>query len=156
MDNEQEIKFYSVAEVSKMLGISRSRTYEWVISPQCPFLVLRIGRRITDGGYDGQDNVALAKEKNVKLVTTALIGKEAPDVLADFEFNEDGTRLLKCAAGHEPVSQTYTKTTRQSEFHLTEIIVPAAHIRTNAAQRFIRRLPRSLPRKMHLTKIHAK
>ena len=68
---------------------------------------------VTDGGYDGQDNIALAKEKNVKLVTTALIGKEAPDALADFEFNDDGTRLLKCAAGHEPVSQSYTKTTRQ-------------------------------------------
>lgn len=68
---------------------------------------------VTDGGYDGQDNVALAKEKNVRLVTTALIGKEAPDALADFEFNEDGTRLLKCTAGHEPISQSYTKTTRQ-------------------------------------------
>lgn len=68
---------------------------------------------ITDGGYDGQDNIALAKEKNIKLVTTALIGKEAPDILADFEFNEDGTRLIKCAAGHEPKSQSYNKTTRQ-------------------------------------------
>lgn len=68
---------------------------------------------ITDGGYDGQDNIALAKEKNVKLVTTALIGKEAPDALSDFEFNEDGTRLLKCAAGHEPISQSFTKSTRQ-------------------------------------------
>lgn len=47
---------------------------------------------VTDGGYDGRDNIALAKEKNVKLVTTALIGKEAPDALADFEFNEDGNR----------------------------------------------------------------
>ena len=35
---------------------------------------------ITDGGYDGQENIALAKEKNVVLVTTGLIGKEAPDV----------------------------------------------------------------------------
>jgi hypothetical protein len=68
---------------------------------------------VTDGGYDGQDNIALAKEKNVKLITTALIGKEAPDALADFEFNEDGTRLLKCAAGHEPISQSFTKSTRQ-------------------------------------------
>ena len=68
---------------------------------------------ITDGGYDGQDNISLAKEKNVKLVTTALIGKEAPDVLADFLFNDDGTRLITCAAGHEPISQSYTKTTRQ-------------------------------------------
>ena len=68
---------------------------------------------VTDGGYDGQDNIALAKEKNVKLITTALIGKEAPEALADFEFNEDGSRLLKCAAGHEPVSQSFTKSTRQ-------------------------------------------
>lgn len=29
------------------------------------------------------------------------------------EFSQDGTRLLKCAAGHEPISQTYTKTPRQ-------------------------------------------
>ena len=68
---------------------------------------------ITDGGYDEQDNISLAKEKNVKLVTTALIGKEAPDVLADFVFNNDGTRLITCAAGHEPISQSYAKTTRQ-------------------------------------------
>lgn len=67
----------------------------------------------TDGGYDRQDNIALAKEENVKLVTTALIGKETPDALANFEFNEDGTRLPKCTAGHEPVSQNYAKTTRQ-------------------------------------------
>lgn len=52
---------------------------------------------ITDGGYDGQDNIVLAKEKNVKLVTTALIGKEPPDASADFEFNEDGTRLQNSA-----------------------------------------------------------
>lgn len=68
---------------------------------------------ITDGGYDGQDNIALAKEKNVKLVTTALIGKEAPDSLADFVFNDEGTKLLTCAAGHEPISQSYTKSSRQ-------------------------------------------
>lgn len=68
---------------------------------------------ITDGGYAGQGNFALAKEKNIKLITTALIGKEAPDALADFTFNDDGTILLRCAAGHEPVRQSYTKTTRQ-------------------------------------------
>lgn len=68
---------------------------------------------ITDGGYAGQDNFALAKEKNIKLITTALIGKEAPDALADFTFNDDGTILLRCAAGYEPVRQSYTKTTRQ-------------------------------------------
>lgn len=57
---------------------------------------------VTEGGYDGQDNITFARENNVKLVTTALIGKEAPDVLADFIFNEDGTKLLKYAAGLIP------------------------------------------------------
>jgi len=46
MENEQEMKFYSVAEVSEILGISRSMPYEWVASPQCPCLVVRIGRRV--------------------------------------------------------------------------------------------------------------
>ena len=52
-------------------------------------------------------------QKNVRLATTALTGREAPDALSDFEFNEDGTRLLECAAGHVPISQSYTKSTRQ-------------------------------------------
>lgn len=68
---------------------------------------------ITDGGYSGGDNTALAAEKNIQLVTTALIGKEAPDVLADFKFTEDGTQLLECAAGYMPKSCNYTNSTKQ-------------------------------------------
>ncbi len=68
---------------------------------------------VTDGGYSGGDNVNLAAEKNIRLVTTALIGKEAPDVLADFEFKEDGTEVLKCASGNVPKSCSYTKSTKQ-------------------------------------------
>ena len=68
---------------------------------------------ITDGGYGGGNNVFLAGEKNVRLITTALIGKDAPDVLADFEFNDDGTKLLKCAAGHTPRRCNYTNSTGQ-------------------------------------------
>lgn len=41
MENEQEIKFYSVAEVSEILGISRSKAYEWAVSSYCPFLLLQ-------------------------------------------------------------------------------------------------------------------
>lgn len=68
---------------------------------------------ITDGGYGGGDNTELAKAKNIDLVTTALIGKDAPDAYADFQYNEDGTKLLKCAAGYEPEKCSYTKTTKQ-------------------------------------------
>ena len=38
--------FYTVEEISKVLRLSRSKTYELVCSPECPFLSLKIGRGI--------------------------------------------------------------------------------------------------------------
>jgi hypothetical protein len=68
---------------------------------------------ITDGSYGGGANTELCAEKNVKLITTALIGTDANDAHADFEFNEDGTELLKCAAGHSPKRCAYIKSSGQ-------------------------------------------
>ena len=48
----------------------------------------------TDGAYCGTENTQLAAGKNVELITTSLTGKTAPDILADFEFNEEGTKVL--------------------------------------------------------------
>ena len=66
----------------------------------------------TDGGYCGMENSLLAEKKNITLVTTDLKGSEVSDHWADFEFNEDGTKLLRCAAGHEPKSSVYDKNTQ--------------------------------------------
>lgn len=68
---------------------------------------------ITDGGYCGEENRALAEEKNIELVTTDLTGKQVPGIYADFEFNEQGTRITRCPAGHTPKSSSYMSTTRQ-------------------------------------------
>lgn len=46
MDEYNVPMFYTVEEISKILRLSRSKTYELVCSPECPFLVLKIGRRI--------------------------------------------------------------------------------------------------------------
>ena len=89
----------------------------------------------------------LQKEKNVRLVTTALIGKEAPDALADFEFNEDGTRLLKCAACHEPVSQSFTKTTRQCRVSFDCNHCAGCPYRSSAVLKIYKKLPLLLPQK---------
>ncbi|MCR4657126.1 MAG: transposase [Lachnospiraceae bacterium] len=59
---------------------------------------------VADGAYCGKENEGLARENNVTLVTTAISGAEAPDIYADFELNEEGTRVLKCPAGHAPKS----------------------------------------------------
>ena len=65
---------------------------------------------VADGAYTADE--ALAKSKNIEIVNTNLTGKETPDINADFEFSEDGTQILKCPGGHEPISCSYNKTQR--------------------------------------------
>ena len=62
---------------------------------------------VTDGAYSGADNKRLADEKNIELITTSLTGKPTPDIAADFVFNEEGTKVISCPAGHEPKSCSY-------------------------------------------------
>lgn len=46
MEETKELKFFNVPEISNMPDISRAEGYKFVKSPECPFLVLRIGRRL--------------------------------------------------------------------------------------------------------------
>lgn len=68
---------------------------------------------VTDAAYSGTENQTLAKDKNVTLITTDLTGRDTADIMADFEFNEEGTKVLKCPAGHEPKSCSYMKSSKQ-------------------------------------------
>lgn len=64
---------------------------------------------VTDGAYFGEENSRLAQKQNINLVTTAITGIEVPEIYADFLLNEEGTRVLKCPAGHTPKSSCYSK-----------------------------------------------
>ena len=68
---------------------------------------------VADGAYSGQENEKLAKDNNINLETTNLTGKETPDINADFQFNEDGTRVTACPNGQEPKSCSYNPKTGQ-------------------------------------------
>ena len=46
MSEREEPKFFSVAEISNILGLSRSRTYELICSDDCPFNAIKVGKRI--------------------------------------------------------------------------------------------------------------
>ena len=59
---------------------------------------------VTDGAYYGAENANMAASKNIKLVTTDITGKEVPDIYADFELNEESTKIIKCPAGNVPIS----------------------------------------------------
>lgn len=62
-----------------------------------------------DGAYASVENIELAASKNIELIPTDLTGQECDPVMADFEMNDEGTRVLKCPAGHEPKSCSYDK-----------------------------------------------
>ena len=64
---------------------------------------------VADGAYFGEENSRLAQKQNINLVTTAITGIEIPEIYADFLLNEEGTRVLKCPAGHTPKSSCYSK-----------------------------------------------
>ena len=73
---------------------------------------------ITDGAYSGKENHDLASEKNIRLINTDLSGKPIDDIVADFVFNETGTKVLRCPAEYEPKSCGYTGAKSQ-QFHVS-------------------------------------
>ena len=62
---------------------------------------------LADGAYSGTKNTSLAQEKGIELITTALLGRQPDPVIADFEFSQDGRRVLRCPMNHEPIKSTY-------------------------------------------------
>ena len=62
-----------------------------------------------DGAYAGENNVEAAKEKNIKLVTTDLPGKDVEPIMGEFVLNEEETRVIECPAGHKPISSNYIR-----------------------------------------------
>ena len=68
---------------------------------------------VADGAYSGQENEKMARDNNIDLKTTNLTGKDTPDIHADFQFNEDGTRVIECPNGQKPKSCSYNPKTGQ-------------------------------------------
>lgn len=66
---------------------------------------------VADGAYAGEENEKLAAEKNITLITTDLPGEDAPEIIAEFVLNEKEDRILKCPAGHTPVTSNYIRQT---------------------------------------------
>ena len=58
---------------------------------------------IADGAYSGEDNIAAAEEKNARLITTDLTGKESDDIITDFEISENGNEVITCPAHYSPL-----------------------------------------------------
>ena len=64
---------------------------------------------VTDGAYSGENNVKTAAKKNIKLVTTDLLGRDADPILNQFEIDEASEKIEKCPAGNTPLKSRYDK-----------------------------------------------
>ena len=59
---------------------------------------------VADGAYSGKAVQEAAAGKNIDVVSTNLTGKQADDILADFQFSADGQSVTECPAGKSPKS----------------------------------------------------
>ena len=66
---------------------------------------------IADGAYAGEEASKLASDKNIKLLTTGLLGRKPKEILARFELDESGYQVIGCPAGNVPKSGSYIKQT---------------------------------------------
>ena len=88
-------------------------------NPSDPEATYREKQESNTGAYSGESNRQLAKSKNIELVTTDLLGRDAKDIYADFQFSEDETRIVRCPAGYQPKSSSLVKSTGnvRASFH---------------------------------------
>ena len=69
---------------------------------------------ITDGAYGGEENVALAAEKNITLIATDLAGREADPIITEFSIDEEAGRIILCPAGNAPTKSRFD--TKQQKY----------------------------------------
>lgn len=91
---------------------------------------------IADGAYGSDEVMSQAKEKNINLVTTALVGKAPDPVLADYEIDEVNKKILKCPAGHAPLSCQYKEKADRYYAHFDKGVCSKCPLRRHCGVKF--------------------
>lgn len=107
---------------------------------------------VADGAYSGIENTALANEKNVKLITTSLTGRETPDIMADFEFNEEGTKVVRCP-GHEPKSCSYMAPSNQCQVSFPRELCAGCPYQNQCHPKIFKRVTKIVTSKTAMTEL---
>ena len=77
---------------------------------------------ITDAGFDSQENIKLAKDKQIKLKTTGLIAKTPDPIHARFKLNETQTKVEACPMDYKPKTSKFDKNTGLIFFSMNKSI----------------------------------
>jgi len=66
---------------------------------------------LADGAYASVENFKLAFERNIELITTALLAKSPNNIHASFQLDTKEHKVIKCPAGHKPNKTSYYQET---------------------------------------------
>lgn len=64
---------------------------------------------ITDGAYNSEEIHRLAAEKNIRVLSTGLLGRKPKEILSEFQVSDDGKSITACPNGNQPKCCSYIK-----------------------------------------------
>lgn len=64
---------------------------------------------ITDGAYNSEEIRQLAAEKNIRVLSTGLLGRKPKEILSEFQVSDNGKTIIECPQGNSPKSCCYIK-----------------------------------------------
>jgi hypothetical protein len=91
---------------------------------------------IADGAYGSDELVDQARQQNINLITTALIGKTPDPLMSEYEIDEQHHQLRKCPAGHTPLSCQYKFQTDSYYAHFNKSICMTCPNRQHCGVKF--------------------
>jgi hypothetical protein len=72
---------------------------------------------IADGAYSGMDNVELAQNNGIELITTALTGPAPSDIHSGFVIDREKHVVVQCPAGYEP--EYFNHNPKRDDYRIT-------------------------------------
>lgn len=93
---------------------------------------------VADGAYGGENNVSEAMDHRIKLITTNFTDRKPDDIYTGFQFNDDGTMLLYCVNGKEPIECIYDPSNDRSVAYFSHETCNSCPYKENCQPRFLK------------------
>jgi hypothetical protein len=91
---------------------------------------------LADGAYGSDELMALAEQKQINLVTTALTGKTPDPVMSDYVIDDNAQTIIQCPAGQAPISCQYKATSDSYYAHFNKMTCSRCPLRHHCGVKF--------------------
>lgn len=70
-----------------------------------------------DGAYASDETILLAKQNNIELIPSGLVGSETDEIILEFNIDTETKEVINCPSGKEPVAQRYQEEKEEHVCH---------------------------------------